>query len=171
MTDETANGAAQPAAAAAQPQLNLQQMYVKDASFEAPGAPQIFQEQGQPQLQLNLGQKVATLAEGVYEVVLSATVTCTINEKTAYLAEAHQAAVFSLNGFDQQNLEGVLATYCPNVLFPYLRLTISNMIQAGGFPPFLLQPINFEQVYMETLRRRSEEQQAPVDSTFPPGNA
>ncbi len=170
MADETANGAAQPAAAA-QPQINLQQIYLKDSSFEAPSAPQIFQEQGQPQLQLNLGQKVATLAEGVFEVVLSATVTCTINEKTAYLAEAHQAAIFGASGFDKQNLEGVLATYCPNVVFPYLRQTIANMIQAGGFAPFLLQPINFEQVYMETLRRRAEEQQQPVDSTFPAGNA
>jgi len=170
MADETANGAAQPAAAA-QPQINLQQIYVKDASFEAPSAPQIFQEQGQPQLQLNLAQKVGALADGVYEIVLSATVTCTLNDKTAYLAEAHQAGVFSVSGFDQQNLEGVLATYCPNVLFPYLRQTISNMIQSGGFPPFLLQPINFEQVYMETLRRRAEEQQQPVDSTFPAGNA
>lgn len=171
MADETSNGAAQPAAA--QAQINLQQIYLKDASFEAPNAPHIFQEQGSPQLQLNLGQKVTPLADGVYEVVLSATVTCTINEKTAYLAEAHQAAIFGMSGFDPQNLEGVLSTYCPNVVFPYLRQAIAGLIQSGGFPPFLLQPINFEQVYMETLRRRAEQAKQPqaVDSTFPPGNA
>ena len=121
-----------------------------------PGAPQIFQEQGQPQIQLNLSQQVGSLAENVYEVVLTVTVTCKVAEKTAYLAEVQQAGVFGLIGFDNPNRDAVLATYCPNVLFPYVRQAVSDMIQSGGFPPFLMQPINFEALYAEQMRRRAD---------------
>ena len=151
MADEITNGAAAPGA-----QLSLQKVYIKDVSFEVPGAPQIFQEQGQPQIQLNLAQQVGTLAENVYEVVLTVTVTCKLAEKTAYLAEVQQAGIFGVSGFDDQNREAVLATYCPNVLFPYARQVVSDLIQNGGFPPFLMQPINFESLYAEQARRRAE---------------
>jgi preprotein translocase subunit SecB len=137
-------------------QLSLQKVYIKDASFEVPGAPQIFQDQGQPQIQLNLSQKVGTLAENVYEVVLTVTVTCKLAEKTAYLAEVQQAGVFGLSGFDTSNRDAVLATYCPNVLFPYARQAVSDLIQNGGFPPFLMQPINFDALYVEQSRRKAE---------------
>ena len=140
-------------------QLSLQKVYVKDASFEVPGAPHIFQEQGQPQVQLNLSQQVGSLAENVYEVVLTVTVTCKLAEKTAYLAEVQQAGVFGMSGFDMNNRDAVLATYCPNVLFPYARQIVSDLIQNGGFPPFLLQPINFEALYAEQMRRRADGQQ------------
>lgn len=143
-------------AGTAGPQLSLQKVYVKDASFEVPSAPQIFQEQGQPQIQLNLSQQVGSLAENVYEVVLTVTVTCKLAEKTAYLAEVQQAGVFGLVGFDTPNRDAVLATYCPNVLFPYVRQAVSDMVQNGGFPPFLMQPINFEALYAEQQRRRAD---------------
>jgi preprotein translocase subunit SecB len=151
MADETTQ--ATPAASA---QLSLQKVYIKDASFEVPGAPQIFQEQGQPQVQLNLQQQVGVLAENVYEVVLTVTVTCKLAEKTAYLAEVQQAGVFGVAGFDAANRDMVLATFCPNVLYPYARTAVSNLIQDGGFPPFLLQPINFEALYAEQMQRRAE---------------
>ena len=144
------------AATAAGAQLSLQKVYIKDASFEVPGAPHIFQEQGQPQVQLNLQQQVGTLGENVYEVVLTVTVTCKLADKTAYLAEVQQAGVFGVAGFEPSNRDMVLATFCPNVLFPYARTAVSNLIQDGGFPPFLLQPINFEALYDEQMRRRAE---------------
>jgi len=147
----TANGSGDAGA-----QLSLQKVYIKDASFEVPGAPQIFQEQGQPQVQLNLSQQVGALAENIYEVVLTVTVTCKLAEKTAYLAEVQQAGVFGMSGFDAGNRDAVLATYCPNVLFPYARQIVSDLIQNGGFPPFLLQPINFEALYAEQMRRRAD---------------
>ena len=156
MTDPTANGAGAPQAAA---QIVLQKLYVKDASFEAPSAPQIFQEEGQTNLQLNMSQKVATVAENVYEVLLTLTLTCTLGEKTAYLAEVQQAGIFGIAGFDNRNLEAILSTYCPNVLFPYARQVVGEMIQNGGFPPYLLQPINFDQIYAEQLRRRAAQAQ------------
>jgi preprotein translocase subunit SecB len=153
-----ANGAAAPEAT-----LTIQKLYVKDSSFEVPNAPQIFQEQAQPQVQLNLSQKVANFAENLYEVVLTVTVTCKVGDKTAYLAEVQQAGVFGLVGFPPNDLQQVLATYCPHTLYPYARQAIGNMILDGGFPPFNLQPINFEQMYIEQARRRAEgESEAPV---------
>jgi preprotein translocase subunit SecB len=148
------DGAAQNA------QLAVQKIYVKDASFEVPGAPAIFQDQGQPQVQLNLSQKVANFAQNQYEVVLTVTVTCKVGEKTAYLAEVQQAGVFMLSGFPEEHLQAVLATYCPHTLFPYARQMIGELVMQGGFPPFVLQPINFEQIYAEQVRRRSEPQAA-----------
>ena len=151
MADETSNGNATGGA-----QLSLQKVYIKDASFEAPGAPHIFQDTNQPQIQLNLAQQVGPLAENVYEVVLTVTVTCKLADKTAYLAEVQQAGVFGLSGFDNQNRDVILATYCPNVLFPYARQIVSDLVSNGGFPPFLMQPINFEALYAEQMRRRAE---------------
>jgi preprotein translocase subunit SecB len=153
MADEISNGTAGTDAGA---QLSLQKVYIKDVSFEVPGAPQIFQEQGQPQIQLNLSQQIGALTENVYEVVLTVTVTCKLAEKTAYLAEVQQAGVFGMSGFDNQNRDAVLATYCPNVLFPYARQIVSDLIQNGGFPPFLMQPINFEALFAEQARRKAE---------------
>ncbi len=154
MTDNS-NGAAN-GQAQAQAQLNLQRIYVKDVSFEAPGAPQIFQEQGQPNVELNLSQRASTLGTDVYEVVLSVTATCKVGDKTAYLAEVQQAGIFGIAGFDDANRDAIIGTYCPNVLFPYVRQIISDLVQNGGFPPFFLQPINFDALYAEQLRRRAE---------------
>jgi preprotein translocase subunit SecB len=150
-TNPTANGNGQTG-----PQLTVQKIYIRDASFEAPGAPHIFQEQAQPKIELNLGQKVQQLAQDVYEVVLTLTVTCKAGDKTAYLVEVQQAGIFGLAGFDPQQLDMVIGTYCPHVIFPYARQAISSMIEQGGFPPFLLQPINFEQIYADQLKRRQQ---------------
>lgn len=159
MADPTANGAATEAEQASG-QLVLQKIYIKDASFEAPAAPQVFSEEGQPQLQLNLSQKVAGIADNVFEVTLSITLTCTVADKTAYLAEVHQSGIFGISGFDPRSLDAILGSYCPNTLFPYARAAISDMVQNGGFPPYFLQPINFDQLYAEQLRRRAEQAQA-----------
>ena len=155
---ETTNGAANGQAQQAQAQLSLQKIYVKDVSFEAPGAPQIFQTQAsqQPNVELNLSQRVTQLGEAAFEVVLSVTATCKIDDKTAYLAEVHQAGIFGLSGFDAPGRDAVLATYCPNVLFPYARQVVSDLVQNGGFPPFFLQPINFDALYADQQRRRAE---------------
>ena len=157
MAENETNPVASNGSTAPQAQLQIQKIYIKDASFEAPNAPQIFQEQGQPRIDLNLSQKVQNFAEGMFEVVLSLTVTCKMEDKTVYLAEVQQAGVFGLNGFDASQRDAVLGTYCPHTLFPYARQAISDLVQNGGFPPFLLQPINFEQIYADQLKRRQEE--------------
>ena len=153
-TNGAANGQAHPEQN--QAQLSLQRIYVKDVSFEAPGAPQIFGQQGQPNVELNLAQRVSQLGDDTFEVVLSVTATCRVEDKTAYLAEVHQAGIFGLSGFDQAGRDAVLQTYCPNVLFPYARQVVSDLVQNGGFPPFFLQPINFDALYADQQRRRAE---------------
>jgi len=173
MSDETTNGAAAPVQQdAAGPAFSVEKIYVKDVSFEAPGAPAIFSEPGQPDLQLNLNQRVQRLNEALFEVVLTVTLTCKVGEKTAYVAEVEQAGVFGLVGLPPQGVDVLLGTQCPNILFPYVRQTVSDLIQAGGFPPFLLQPINFDALYAETLRQRQQQAQAgDLASAEPAGNA
>ena len=172
MSDEILNGAAP--VAAVQPQgatFTVEKLYVKDVSFEAPNAPQVFNESGQPQLNMNLNQKVGRLDGDLFEVVLGVTLTCTLNDKTVYLAEVAQAGIFGLAGFDDRTLDMMLGTYCPNVLFPYVRQSISDLITSGGFPPFYMQPINFEALYAEGLRRRAEAQASGQQPGLEAGNA
>jgi preprotein translocase subunit SecB len=148
-----------------QPQLMLQKIYVKDVSFEAPNAPQIFQdieEKDQPQVQLNVGQKATDLGNDLYEVVLSLTLTCTVGERTAYLAEVEQAGLFGIAGFVESDHAGIIGSYCPNLLFPYARQVISSLVLEGGFPPFLLQPINFDALFAEQQRRSMNSEEAPA---------
>ena len=153
MAETLTNGQAE------QPQLSLQKLYMRDVSFEAPNAPQVFQDLGrsdvQPQIQLNLNQKAAELGEGAYEVVLTVTLTCTLDERTVYLAEVQQAGIFTVAGFDAGNRDAILGAYCPNMLFPYAGQVIADLIQKGGFPPFFLQPINFDALYAEQQRRQA----------------
>ena len=158
MSDQALNGATAPAEATG-PQFSVEKIYVKDVSFEAPKTPQVFNEQAQPQLQMNLNQRVQRLNDNAFEVVLGITLTCTVDEdKSIYVVEVQQAGVFGLAGFDEATLDAMLGTHCPNVLYPYARQTIGDLIQAGGFPPFLLQPINFEALYAEGLRQRAAQQ-------------
>lgn len=157
MADENTNGALSNGvdeSAQNLAQVSVQKIYIKDSSFEAPSAPQIFQDQGQPQIQLNLGQRTSAIGQDVYEVVLTVTVTCKLADKTAYLAEVQQAGIFSLTGFQQSDLQAVLGTFCPHTLFPYARQAVANMIMDGGFPPFQLQPINFEQIFADQVQRQ-----------------
>ena len=171
MSEENVNGAAD-AAEATGPAFTVEKIYVKDVSFEVPGAPAIFNEQAQPQLQMNLNQNVQRLNDNAFEVVLGVTLTCTIGDKTAYLAEVQQAGVFGLAGFDDASLDAMLGTQCPHVLYPYARQVISELIQAGGFPPFLMQPINFDALYAEGQRQRAQQQgQGGLAETEPAGNA
>lgn len=163
MAEAIANGQAN--GQASQPQLMVQKIYVKDVSFEAPNAPQIFQEideNDQPQVQLNLGQTATDLGNGLYEVVLSLTLTCTVGQRTAYLAEVEQAGLFGIAGFNAEDHAGIIGSYCPNLLFPYARQVISSLVLEGGFPPFLLQPINFDALFAEQQRRSMGGEQAPA---------
>ncbi|MDJ0655987.1 MAG: protein-export chaperone SecB [Xanthomonadales bacterium] len=142
------------------PRFAIQKLYLKDVSFEAPGAPAIFQESGDPELKLNLQQRVQPVGEDLYEVVLTVTVTCTLGEKTAYLAEVQQAGVFGLNGFAQDQLQATLGAYCPTILFPYARQQVSDLVAHGGFQPLILQPVNFDQLYADQVRKRMEQGEA-----------
>ena len=170
MSDETTNGAVAPAEAAG-PAFTVEKIYVKDVSFEVPGSPAIYGESTQPELNLNLNQRVQRLNENAFEVVLGVTLTCKAGDKTAYVAEVQQAGIFGLMGLEAQAVDVLLGTQCPNILFPYVRQLVSDLVQAGGFPPFFLQPINFEALYAESLRQRAAQGDAGLANSEPAGNA
>ena len=144
---------------AASAQFQIQKLYAKDVSFELPNAPQIFQDEGQADVKMSLSQRVETLADDVYEVVLTVTVTATVGEKTAYLAEVAQAGIFLVSGFNEQASHAVMNTLCPSTLFPYARHLISSLVADGGFPPLTLQPVNFDQLYAQRMQQMMKEQQ------------
>ncbi len=148
-------------------QFQIQKLYVKDVSFELPHAPDVFKESGQADVKMSLGQRVDALGDDLHEVVLTVTVTATIGEKTAYLAEVAQAGIFLLSGFNDQAAHAVMNTMCPSTLFPYARRSISDLVSEGGFPPLTLQPVNFEQLYaqrmQEMLKQQNGEQSGASD--------
>jgi preprotein translocase subunit SecB len=133
-------------------QFQIQKLYAKDVSFELPNAPQVFQETGQADVKMSLAQRVEDLGENLHEIVLTVTVTASIGEKTAYLAEVAQAGIFLISGFNEQAAHAVMNTMCPNTLFPYARRSISELVSDGGFPPLTLQPVNFEQLYAQRMQ-------------------
>ena len=145
-----------------QAQFQLQKLYVKDVSFELPNAPQIFQDDGQVEIKMNLAQKVEVLSDGIHEVSLTVTVTAMLDEKTAYLAEVQQAGIFAINGLNEQATHAAINTLCPHTLFPYARRAITDLVADGGFPPLVLQPINFDQIYAQ--RMQEAQSQAGVAS-------
>ena len=139
-------------------QFQIQKLYSKDVSFELPNAPQIFQEEGQADVKMSLAQRVDSLGDNLHEVVLTVTVTATVGEKTAYLVEVAQAGIFLVAGFNEQASHAVMNTMCPNTLFPYARQLIATLVSDGGFPPLILQPVNFEQLYAQRMQQMAEEQ-------------
>lgn len=140
-----------------QPEFGIQRIYVKDLSFEAPQTPDIFQHEWKPDLNMQLNTNTKPLAEGVYEVVLKVTVTATSDGKTAFLAEVAQAGIFELRMFPAEQVQAVLGTVCPSILFPYAREVVSDLVARGTFPPLYLSPVNFEALYAEHLAKQKAE--------------
>lgn len=137
-----------------QPQENarqfiVQRIYTKDVSFECPNAPEIFRQEWQPAHEVKLNTRVNKIGDETYEVVLAVTVTTKIADKTATLVEVQQAGIFSANGFSQAELGPLLGAYCPNILFPYAREVVSDLVIKGSFPQLVLQPVNFDALYAQ----------------------
>ena len=125
-----------------QPSFQIEKVYVKDLSLEIPNAPQVFVQQAQPQLEVQINTEGSQFAEGYFEVSVTATVTAKSEERVLFLVEAVQAGIFSVRNVPQQELDALLGIGCPTILFPYLRETISDLITRGGFPPVLLAPVS-----------------------------
>jgi len=142
-----------------QPLFAIEKIYVKDLSLEIPGAPQVFAEREQPQLDVNIHNSAKTVDNGIYEVVLTATVTAKHKDKTAFLVEVAQAGIFQIRNIGERDLDPVLAIACPNILFPYVRETVSNLITRAGFPTFLLNHLSFEALYQQHLQQQQQKQQ------------
>jgi len=136
-------------------QFVIQKIYVKDVSFETPNSPAIFTEtKWEPAVNVQLNSRAAPMADQMHEVVLSVTVTAKLGDKTAYLVEVQQAGVFRAEGFEQAQLNHLLGSFCPNILFPYVREAISDMVTRGGFPQLLLAPVNFDALYAQHLQQQ-----------------
>jgi preprotein translocase subunit SecB len=130
-----------------QPVFSIEKVYVKDLSLEIPNAPQAFLEREAPTVDVQLHHNSSGVEDGVYQTVLTVTVTAKVGDKTLFLVEAAQAGIFVIRNVPAQELEAVLAIACPNILFPYVREVISDVVTRAGFPPVVLSPVNFEAIY------------------------
>lgn len=143
-----------------QPIFGIEKIYVKDLSLEIPHAPDVFLTGEQPQVDIQLHNEGALIGEGLYQVVLTVTVTAKAGDKTMFLVEVAQAGIFQIRNVPETDLEPLLATACPNILFPYARETVSDVISRAGFPPVYLAPVNFDAIYSQRLQQ-AQEQAAP----------
>jgi preprotein translocase subunit SecB len=133
------------------PSLSIEKIYVKDLSLENPGAPKSFATAVPPQIEVGLRTRGEQLEDGVYECVLTITVTARAGDKTLFLVEAAQAGVFRIVGVPLAEIQPIMGIHCPTVLFPYIRETIADAVSRAGFPPVHLDPINFEMLYQQQL--------------------
>ena len=138
------------------PVFGIEKIYVKDLSVEVPNAPEIYLERESPQIEIQLNTEGRGLGDGIFEVVLTVTVTAKLEEKVVFLVEAGQGGVFRIMNVPNEQIEPLVAVACPNILFPYAREVVSDAVTRAGFSPIVLQPVNFEAMYMARL----EEQQA-----------
>ena len=129
------------------PVFQIQRIYLKDLSLEQPNSPQILLEQQQPQVEINLGLASEPVAEGIYEVCVTGTVTTKVGDKTLFLIEAKQAGIFELRNIPQDQLHPIIGIACPQIIYPYLRAIISDVCTRAGFPPVLLAEVNFQAMY------------------------
>jgi len=134
-------------------QFAIQKIYTKDLSFETPNSPKIFMEKWEPVVDFNLSTRVETIDANLYEIVLTTTITVKIATATAYLVEVNQAGIFTIAGFTEQELGPMVGSFCPNVLFPYAREVVSDLVAKGGFPQLLLAPVNFDALYASHLQQ------------------
>ncbi|MCK5356124.1 MAG: protein-export chaperone SecB [Methyloprofundus sp.] len=139
-------------------QFSIQKIYTKDISFESPATPNVFTEKWEPAVDFNLGTNATPLQDSMVEVTLTITVTVKTGDTTAYLVEVTQAGIFSLAGFSDQEMAPMVGSFCPNILFPYAREVVSDLVAKGGFPQLLLAPVNFDALYQQHLQQA---QQAP----------
>lgn len=139
-----------------QPVFTVEKLYVKDLSLEVPGSPGVFKQKEAPQIEIAMNNSAQKVEEGFFEIVVKATVTAKVKDEITFLVEASQAAIFQIRNVDGENLDMTLGITAPNIVYPYLRETISQSISRAGFPPVILQPMNFEAIY----RARKKEQES-----------
>lgn len=147
----------------AQPVFNIEKLFVKDLSVEVPNAPAVFLEREAPQMDVNLSTESRALGDDMYQTGITVTVTAKAGDKTLFLVECTQSGVFRIQNVPQDQLPMVLGIGCPNIVFPYLRETVSDVVIRAGFPPLLLNPVNFEAIFMQ--QQQAQQQQAAPGQT------
>ena len=143
-----------------QPVFSIEKLYVKDISLEIPNAPQVFLEREAPQVDIQLHHQSNKVDEGVYQTLLTVTVTAKIKEKTLFLVEVGQAGIFTIRNIPEADMDPVLGIACPNILYPYVREVVSDLVSRAGFPPVVLTPVNFEALYQAQKQAQAEQQPA-----------
>jgi preprotein translocase subunit SecB len=147
--------------------FSIEKVYVKDLSLEIPNAPQVFLEREAPQVDIQLHHNSTGVEDGVYQTVLTVTVTAKVEDRTLFLVEAAQAGIFVARNIPQQDLDPVLGIACPNILFPYVREVISDLVVRAGFPPVVLAPVNFEAIYAQQRGAAQAPQEPAVQIITP----
>lgn len=142
-----------------QQHFQIQKIYTKNISFESPKAPEIFLQEFQPQLEVDLNVETGILEEGTYHVVIRVTATTNLDGEAAFLCEVEQAGIFTLEGFSDEEIQYLLASQCPAALFPYARETISSLVAKGGFPQLILEPVNFDAMFASHMEQQAQEPQ------------
>lgn len=151
---------------ALQPEFSIQRIYVKDLSFESPQTPALFQQEWQPDLNLQIQTNTTRLTEDTHEVILKLIVTVKSTDKVAFLIEIQQAGIFTLRNFPEQQLHAMLGSVCPSILFPYAREVVTDLASRGTFPPLYLAPVNFEALYAQHLTQQNQ-----TDGTIQTGSS
>ena len=145
-------------------EFNIQRIYTKDISFECPNSPMVFKQEWAPEVSMDIDTKSTKLEENVFEVVLSLTTTAKMGDDIAFLCEVQQAGIFSVGKLDDAQMAHCLNAFCPNILFPYARETVSSLVTRGTFPQLNLAPVNFDALFQQAMVSKQEEENAKLDS-------
>ncbi len=164
MAEENNTPAAAPEQAQQGAQFSVQRIYTRDISFETPNSPAIFQKEWKPEVKLDIDTRTNEIDANLFEVILSITVTATLGEETAFLCEVQQAGIFAVGDMPDQNKAHTLGSFCPNMLFPYAREAVSNLVNRGTFPPLNLAPVNFDAIFAAYMQKRAEQGGAAPDA-------
>ena len=149
------------------PLFSIQRLYLKDLSLEQPNSPQVLLEQGQPQVEINLGVGAEPISDGIYEVSVTATVTTKVNDRVLFLVEAKQGGIFEIRNIPEEQLQQIIGIACPGIVYPYLRAIVSDVCTRAGFPPVLLTEVNFQAMF-EAQRQQAA---AQAQGSGPNGSA
>ena len=169
--DASDNGAAK-GGEKGQVQFRIERLFLKDSSFESPNSPDVFIKQWRPEIKVDINTRANSLGEDLQEVILTATITATLEEEVVgFIVEVQQAGIFLIQGAEPSQLSQIIGIACPNTLFPYLRETIDNLVVKGGFPALQLAQVNFEALYVQAMQEREQREQAGSDSQQGAGEA
>ena len=147
-----------------QVQFRIERLFLKDSSFESPNSPEVFIKQWRPEIKVDINTRANSLGEDLQEVILTATITATLDdEMVGFIVEVQQAGIFLIQGAEPAQLSQIIGIACPNTLFPYLRESIDNLVVKGGFPALQLAQVNFEALYVQAMQEREQREQASSD--------
>jgi len=147
-----------------QVQFRIERLFLKDSSFESPNSPEVFIKQWRPEIKVDINTRANSLGENLQEVILTATITATLeDEMVGFIVEVQQAGIFLIQGAEPAQLSQIIGIACPNTLFPYLRESIDNLVVKGGFPALQLAQVNFEALYVQAMQEREQREQASSD--------